>query len=857
MQERIKVGRIIKYVPAYNYYTVKVDGEGQLYSGVMAQGGSGLAGSRQNVALVPNSMVLVYDAAMGGAGERVCYILGAVTPIATDGMLVPADQDAPNTGAGFLHDAVFNYPAVEDPQRDGAVHAGNQTPVDALPGEHTISNPIGPALHVGYFMAQLCASDRAAIQLFRDGELVRVMGREYQLHTFAEETEHHASEGELTVTRRVAMLPWEALGAFSKDQPVAKLSEEPQDDPGAPPEVPSVTTQEDNQRGIFRYQEHIGYMGDMYHRFVEVPISEAGLDTTTSPVAQHQGVFHEHIGADGSFLLQSAKSISLEKWNLIPVPLPAASPDDPAGDNATNYKVNGVVGEGPDNPREDFGFAGREDAAAHGMLGLELHGFAGDRMGLANLRAHTKDVAIAKEQDVPLASENGGLYPEYRLDPERMWMPLPKYRELVVQQGRWESVRYYASRSAIQQLDDGSIVLEDGYGSQIVMAGGNIRITCPGDVMLQPGRSLVAMAPQDAVVKAGNSVDITASRRDVRIKAENNLALLGGNSGTGGVLIESRDAGREFNFEKDGEGQDVQGLVLRNTRGVVAVLSKDLAITGLDASGTSVIQTRGEMVLRGQTTRVEAVETVTVSSGPVFETAAGQTYTSYMFGRTDMSFGVGTPVQAILNTTSTSIFGSTTVFGVLGVEGGAVMSGSLAVTGGVTSPSEMMALMQTSTSNQITAVIRTTRDSDTRTLDRTGQSLATDRKPLQSKAIKNFYFNDVESTRAARYTLRTDQDYHTTTLEQFVLPEARWQQYARLFGTGKAWQEPEVQGTTTNTAPWPGIKAWATDARLMRYEEKNFTASAGASTSGQDQKASIVPVTYQVLAQQYVGNTRS
>lgn len=850
---RVRVGRVLKYVPAYNYYTVQVEEAGALYSGVMASGGSGLAGTRVNPGLTPNSLVLIYVPDKTQSSELVCYILGAVTPVTTDQSLVQTDHDAPQTRAGFYQDAVLNYPTADNPGRDLAVNANNQTSRDALPGEYTIQNPIGPALHVGHFWSQLKASDRAAIQCFREGDLVRVLGREYQLHTGMEETQHSTAEGELNLTRRVAMLPWEALGSFTQDQAPAQLVEPDPENPD-PNQVP-ISPQEEDQRGIYRYQEYLGYAGDIQHRVVSVPIATEGVDRFSGTAQDHQGVWHEHIGADGSHTIQSAKSITLEKWGLIPAPVQVRDPRDPEGDTLENYRASGVEGDGDENPREDFGFAGRQDAAAHAMLGLELHGFAGDRMGLSNLRAHKRELEVPAENEVELASETGGVYPEYKLDPDVMWMPLPKYRELVVQKGRWEKVRYYASRSAIQQLEDGSIVLEDGYGSQISMSGGNITITCSGDVLLLPGRNAITMAPQDLVLRAGNSADLTASRRDVRLKAERNLELLGANSGQGGVLIESRDQGGEYDFSRAGEGKDIQGLVLRDQEGTIAILSKSLSASGLEG-GTTMIQTPGTLVLRGGTSRVEAESSVFVTSGPFADGGALTQFSSSEFSTARIVLGAGSEPPTVAAGSSFAALGSVGLYGATSIAGNLTVDGSGQFNGSVASSSETMTVVGSGARNAITSTVNNTRTAAANLSNRTAEQDQEDRSSVLQLTTETGYFNPDLSLTVAVGGLRTDEDYRTLTTAQFMLPEARWQQFARATGAGKTWVEPEVKTGDVVTAPWPGVRAWSGDARLLQYSEANFSVSDGHSTAGQQEKRATVTTNLQVLSQAYLVNSK-
>ena len=86
-------------------------------------------------------------------------------------------------------------------------------------------------------------------------------------------------------------------------------------------------------------------------------------------------------------------------------------------------------------------------------------------------------------------------------------------------------------------------------------------------MFLKSGRNVNLWAGYDLILRAKNSIDGSASAHDVRLKAENNMMLLGGNSGTGGVLVESRGASGNFDFSQSGEAVSFGGVILRASRG--------------------------------------------------------------------------------------------------------------------------------------------------------------------------------------------------------------------------------------------------------------------------------------------------
>jgi len=85
------------------------------------------------------------------------------------------------------------------------------------------------------------------------------------------------------------------------------------------------------------------------------------------------------------------------------------------------------------------------------------------------------------------------------------------------------------------------LVFGDGYGAEIRMGGGSIRLSAPGDVMLDSGRNVMAWSGRDVILKARENIDATTSEKDIRIKAEQNIKMLAANNeGPHHILLECR-----------------------------------------------------------------------------------------------------------------------------------------------------------------------------------------------------------------------------------------------------------------------------------------------------------------------------
>lgn len=102
---------------------------------------------------------------------------------------------------------------------------------------------------------------------------------------------------------------------------------------------------------------------------------------------------------------------------------------------------------------------------------------------------------------------------------------------------------YFKSESGFIQEPDGSIVLYDGYGSEIRMTRGNIIISPAADLILRPGRDMHAMVGGHmALVSQGNAI-LHSSSKDTYIKGNHNVSVLSGLDKKGKTIIDDRGKG--------------------------------------------------------------------------------------------------------------------------------------------------------------------------------------------------------------------------------------------------------------------------------------------------------------------------
>ena len=131
----------------------------------------------------------------------------------------------------------------------------------------------------------------------------------------------------------------------------------------------------------------------------------------------------------------------------------------------------------------------------------------------------------------------------------------------------------YLSLAGIYVLPDGSIIITDGYGSELTMSHGNIRISCPGQIFTTPGGSSITLAGRDIISRADNGIDISASKADIHMKAERNLKMLAGVSGSGGILLHDKSSG-SYDYDHVGEEASIGGIVFKTESRITSLSSE-------------------------------------------------------------------------------------------------------------------------------------------------------------------------------------------------------------------------------------------------------------------------------------------
>lgn len=553
-------------------------------------------GNKTHSMLMPGTPVLVWFP----PNRDWAVILGAsghVTPtrnIPLPGSVVPGSR------SGLFSDLAHSLLPFASKKRPAVFNASAGRPVDALPGDWGQSTELGLMIHLGRAMALLRASDVAGISFNWLDDLARLWGYNLEVFTAGSERYAYDDEGEFTDREGLTPYPWEALGAISPGDEVSAFQQrgivagrqqgEEEGDEDVDQEALSLEPVTRDQAPVWRRQSFRGFLGGLVRHITQAPFPADGdpetlartardLANSSGTGAPYMGLLDIQEGLDGRYSVRSAKEITFEKTILIPAPKQVKTPADPTGDAGSNFNAAARNWDGLDEDAqvdalEEFEFA--DDWSKAAQL-YDYHSYMFNVYGVQGFRVHPRDWSFPDEEDLRPTDEEftGGLHDgveptdDYR-------MPLPQYGSMVIDHRT--STRYYRGRSVIKQLDDGSVLIEDAWGSQIRMEGGHVFITAPLDIVQQPGRSLVSMAGNDVVARAGNSVDITAAKRDVRLKAERNLQALAGNSGAGALLLESRGSVGPADYSQPGEDVEAGGIVIKSRFAPLYLVSNSIGL---------------------------------------------------------------------------------------------------------------------------------------------------------------------------------------------------------------------------------------------------------------------------------------
>ena len=528
---------------------VAVDGGQTIVCSTLSPVLSDVFGASQACLPVPGSQVLVYVPPAGVSQQRMYR--GVILGVLPDGPAygIPegaakvADTEFPEGGvAQFTESGPSAIASDKDYQGHGEFQCGR--PHDMVPGEYGLLNHAGAGVVIGALSTTVKGSELASVRCSALDDQVRITSGHFRHINAAGSEEIFNDGGYVTVESFVSMYHHERLGV--KDQGTAAMKWEPVDLLQAGERKSGVETVKPTQTAKKRLYRYAGYLGDIVNVFVASPDPDKDVEEMAEP-GKDSGLLHYHVDSSGRFTMRSAAGILLERYDRIPVPKRTHYAWDPAGDKADGQ------------PQEKKPFVVKD---GHPMaIGLTI----GDMAAWWNHQAYARFLQFGKDFTIPKQAD--------------LKCPADSYDAA----GRGsENFREYDTRhSYVALTQNGGIVLRDAWGSEIVMADGRITFNAASNIEIRSGSSVVILGGDDVVAKAYNSIDLSATKKDVRIKAENNLQVV---SMKRGVLVQSKAQGDVDPSAWDKVGEDLvsAGVVIKSDSSSVVVVGKKTEVQGVD-----------------------------------------------------------------------------------------------------------------------------------------------------------------------------------------------------------------------------------------------------------------------------------
>lgn len=246
-------------------------------------------------------------------------------------------------------------------------------------------------------------------------------------------------------------------------------------------------------------------------------------------------------GLDGSLGEASARRITLVKSNSIYAPTQYKAKPEPEKETSTGRLPDVATDQQPPTAA-DANTAATGNLLADGLLTgdwmtegatrvLEEAGYPQEVAPSALCSANNKVKLDTKEIGGSVRAK------EYSL-PQSITLTDPV---------TGEARTYFASTSFITMEADGSVVISDGYGSEIRMSRGNIYISSALDTHISPGRDMSVMAGGTQAYLSRKGYQAKAATVD--IGADRDMKLAGGLKGEqSSVLVENSGANGSLNL---------------------------------------------------------------------------------------------------------------------------------------------------------------------------------------------------------------------------------------------------------------------------------------------------------------------
>lgn len=800
------------------------------------------------------------------------------------GFILGAYADASVTGDSAGHDyfSQTTRKRVDDahkklyymPEGSRSVDWSAYKTIDStLASDWGASSTTGLRVTLDDFMVQLAVNEFTGIFGFYHDQLLRVGGYNYQCWTAGSEREGMLDQSEYNDYQGYAPYGWEGAGLLRPG--VDQVLEVPPDAylcPTSRPYWGFWENKQEFQQPFHRTQEFYGYYGQ--GRRVVVCAPPKGIDFWTlkpgksnspetpfiteippeegakpppcesapdkTPVFEQKppyGFHEDNIAVDGRRFIASAKGIVLAKRMLIPIPTRMRRPEDGSGDKAEDdYKSAGLHGKGPEHKitgdikSTNTKWPNLQRASAL----LDLHGYLFNYAGLHPFHWHNKDYYTWEQQDLEYAEANHNV-PTYSRLKGSMYLGEDEFQTRQIEvDHRYKQQKFFESECFISLLEDGSVVIGDGYGGEIKMCAGAIQISAPGDVWLKAGRNVQAWAGHDAIVRAKGSVDISSTEKNVRIKAEQNTMIFAGNETSkkqGGILLESRAKTPAYIFKEPGDKVIFGGIVMKAKDAEIVGLARDIYLRTV--GGSSGFGGRGGVITldaaRGEgeiLTKSKNMFNYVQRAGGIFHVFGneGDGLGGALLGALDAAMGKVDVVNYFTRKYSL-------INGPIYTDKNIVADGTIMTRGSfITNKGHIFTRKGGPAVPCVGECSDKVNEAVQKITDIINKELPEILKKVDDESWKPLWYNDQRPgnntvMKEIEFSFRTDDDYNVKDFELF---EDRWQQMARETAQRmEQWNEKPVNVITgVETFPFPGLQNFKKDGGF-KWQSWNIIEKSG------------------------------
>jgi hypothetical protein len=713
------------------------------------------------------------------------FIIGVVPDFITNQAVGKSDRITQASRGGASVDELYSY-IMQFKKNGGVVNFSAGRPTDSIPvGEWGAITETGLSVFLDPFMGYLRIDEANGFFVHYHDNLVRTAGENFQFRSLVEEYECLNDENELIKFGGRTPYFWEALGVMTYGTTSNKVFTSTESQIEKPHYALKEPVQDD-QQPFYRMQQFDGYLGQGGKRQVVLPDpNELSSINTYAATPNRPAVFDESIGLTGRYSLTSAKGIHIGKRIILPAPKMIRRPEDLTGDTPANYKAAGMFGTGDAHVVTDnIPLPVTEGNLITAAAILDVHAHIHNWLNTHPFYYHENDWHLPEEGDTVFTANQTAFTFNNLATNQYLSAPTPV---TVNVDHRYGNSKYWPTESYLDLLDEGGVVLGDGYGSEIRMVAGNIYLTCPGDVYFQPGRNLFGFAGKDCIIKAKKNIELSATQEDVRIKAERFMEILGGNSSSnGGVIVESRSPCDKYDFTDIGSNITTSGIILKSATSSIILDGQAVALNSRGNSGSGISPAIYLMAKGGRVKAfVDYYERI-IKKGAfdIFSTSCNSV-TAVNEYWADSAL-IGTPLR---------VKGKTVIDGCLMLNGWlTIVNGHVATDTAPTYGCKFATL----TSPQITS-----QTTEITSLDDRASLIVTDAASITNDPIS--CDSAYKTWMAAAFSFRTTGQCGTNN---FNIYESRWQQMARLSGqVMPTWLETFVTTNSIDTYPYPGSTA--------------------------------------------------